>query len=276
MRLHAAVAPLEARAWSRSVEQVSGVEEAGGNDSEAAPEHPVGQDGARADTPWPQGMTFGRADKVCMTLFVALGLFSLAMLPLRPVILAMEPLALVALTGSRTGMVASGALAAVGQASWPLALAVGTLSIVKFDLVYWWAGRLWGDWFIASLVGTSKGARKRAKRAEAVARRYAFWAIALTYLPVPIPSAIIYAVLGTAGMSLRRFLVIDLLWAFVVQSGYLYLGYRIGEPAVALLEEYARYSWYLAIAIIVVIVVGSIRAARARNRKSAARGDFTS
>lgn len=228
-----------------------------------------GPGGASAATPerpktlWPEGTQFGRADKICGSLLAFITAFSLVMLPLRPVILGMEPLALVALTGSRTGMVASGALAATGHGWWPVALVIGTLSLVKFHWIFWWAGKLWGDWFVASLVGPGEKAAKRAKRAEAITRKYDVLAMLLTFIPfVPVPSPIVYAILGTSGTSLRRFLALDVLWALVLQSLYLYLGWRIGEPAVRLLDEFATYSWYLTGAILVFIVVGAFRAAR--------------
>lgn len=248
------------------------------DDAPAAAGVPAASDPARAGkkqtTPWPEGTQFGRADKICAWLLGLTMAFGLVMLPLRPVVLGLAPLALVALTGSRTGLVACGALAATGQ-TWmaPVALVIGVVSLVKFDPVFWWAGRLWGDWFIASMVGPSAGAQKRAKRAERLTRRYDVLAIAVTFIPfVPIPRSIVLAVLGTSGTSLRRFLAIDLVCAVALQTTWLYLGWRIGEPAVHLLDEFAKYSWYLTGAIVLFVVVASMRAARAEQRKEAQRG----
>ena len=131
-----------------------------------------------------------------VVLGVLFAVYGLAMIPLRPVILGLAPLVLVTLTGSMTGMVMCGAFAATGASWWPFALILGTLGAMKFDPIFWWAGKLWGDQFIASMVGPTPRARKRAQRAEALAKKYDVLAILITYIPfLPIPGAIIYAVL---------------------------------------------------------------------------------
>ena len=209
------------------------------------------------------GHTFGREDKICASLIGLMTVYGLAMIPLRPVILGLAPLVLVTLTGSMTGMVMCGAFAATGASWWPFALILGTLGAMKFDPIFWWAGKLWGDQFIASMVGPTPRARKRAQRAEALAKKYDVLAILITYIPfLPIPGAIIYAVLGAAGTSLKRFLTITVLGAFVTRVLYFILGYQIGEPAVAALEVFNKYMWYVSIALLVGIVAVSMRSAR--------------
>ena len=229
-------------------------------------------------TLWPKGTQFGRADKICLALIVGVTVFGLIMMPARPIILTWAPLAIVALTGSRSGMVACGALAAVGAAGMPTPMAiavplvVGTISVVKFDPIYWWAGKLWGDWFIKAMAGQTERQQRRAARAEALARRYMVPAIGITYIPyVPLPVAIIHAVLGTAGVSLRKFIAVDLVFAAIAQIGYFTLGWFIGEPAVQLLEELAKYSLWLALAVIVFIFVGSYRASMKAEKEKAQR-----
>ncbi|MBO3130258.1 DedA family protein [Dermatophilus congolensis] len=224
-------------------------------------------------TLWPQGTKFGRADRICLGLIIGVTVFGLIMMPARPVILTWSPLVIVALTGSRTGLVACGALASTGQAGMPtplaiaLPLVIGVISMVKFTPIYWWAGKLWGDWFITALAGQTERQQKRAARAESLARRYMIPAIGLTYVPfVPIPAAIIHAVLGASGTSLKKFLSVNLVFAAIVQSIYFTMGWYIGEPAVALLDELAKYSLWLALGIFVFIMIGSFRTA-ARTEK---------
>lgn len=217
------------------------------------------------------GHTFGREDKICASLIGLMTVYGLAMIPLRPVVLGLAPLVLVTLTGSMTGMVMCGAFAATGATWWPFALVLGTFGAMKFDPIFWWAGKLWGDQFIASMVGPTPRARKRAKRAEALAKKYDVLAILITYIPfLPIPGAIIYAVLGAAGTSLKRFLTITVLGSFVTRVAYFALGYQIGEPAVAALEEFNKYMWYVSIALLVGIVFVSIRSARKQAEVEAA------
>lgn len=203
--------------------------------------------------PWGHKPT--RTDKWCFGAITFLGLFSLSLLPFRAALITMPFLA-AALTGSRTGVVMIGALTAVGEPTWwPFWLAVAVVSVAKFDVVYFWAGKLWGRGIFEMVAGKSPRARRNAERAEKFAQKYAVPALFVTYLPIPVPAAVIYATLGAAGMRWRIFVAFDLLFAAVVQALYFYLGYRIGEPAVELVKEYGKYTWYLAIAILVGMIV---------------------
>lgn len=203
--------------------------------------------------PW--GHQPRRADLWCFGAITALGLYSLALLPFRAVLIT-KPFLAAVLTGSRTGVVMIGALAATGQAAWwPIWLVIATLSVMKFDLVYFWAGRLWGQGIFEMVAGKSPRARRNAERAERFARKYAVPALFVTYLPIPLPAAVIYATLGAAGMTWRKFVAFDILFAAITQTVYFVLGYRIGAPAVQVVAEYGRYTWYLALAILLGMIV---------------------
>ncbi|WP_051209486.1 DedA family protein [Propionicicella superfundia] len=217
--------------------------------------------------PW-QGRKPGRRDIACMALIFAVAAYSLVMLPLRPVMLGFTPHLLAGL-GYRTGVVMIGALAATGDPWWPLLLVLASLMAMKFDWIYWWAGKLWGRGIIEMWSGRSARARKRNARAERLALKYETLAILLTYLPIPLPAAVIYAVLGWAGTSLRKFLVVDAIGAVLSTAAYMGLGFLLGAPAVQLIEQYNTYLWYVSLAI-VVVMVGSVilnerRRARARD-----------
>ena len=111
---------------------------------------------------------------------------------------------------------------------------------------------------VEMVAGRSQRSRRNAERAESVARRYGTLAMAITFLPVPLPASVIYAALAAAGMSWRRFLFLDVLFGFVLQCIYMYLGFRIGEPAVEIVKVYADYAWYVTIAIIVFMIVSAM------------------
>jgi membrane protein DedA with SNARE-associated domain len=196
----------------------------------------------------------GRADILCWAGFSVSGIIGLIMIPLRPILIAHNVLLLVAITGSRSGLVTTGALAAVGRADWwPIALVVGILSCVKWDPLFWWAGKLWGRGLIDVVAGRSKWAAKNADRAERLARRFAVPAVLLAYI-VPLPAAVIYATVGMAGMRLRTFLAVDLFGSVVLCSLYVYLGHRLGQHAVDVVEVIARYSGYISIGLLVIII----------------------
>ncbi|NNG21389.1 DedA family protein [Naumannella sp. ID2617S] len=202
--------------------------------------------------PWGHKPT--RSDIACFTLISALGFYALALLPFRAVLVT-KPFLAAALTGSRTGVVMIGALTATGEPThWPFWLVIATLSVMKFDPVYFWAGKLWGRGVFEMVAGRSPRARRNAERAEKIAQRFAIPAILLTYLPIPLPAAVIYATLGAAQMSWRRFIGVNLVFAATMQSLYFYLGHRIGEPAVDVVREYGKYAWYVSIAILIGMI----------------------
>jgi membrane protein DedA with SNARE-associated domain len=212
----------------------------------------------------------GRADILCWVGFSITGLIGLIMIPLRPVLLGHSPLALVAITGSRSGLVTSGALGAVGRADWwPLALVIGIISSMKWDPLFWWAGRLWGRGMIDVVAGRSRWAARTAEKAEWLGRRYGVPAVLLCYV-LPLPAAVVYATVGMAGMRLRTFIVVDLIGSAIVCSFYVWLGFRLGQNAVNIVDLIAKYSGYISIALLAAIVINGI--VQSNRRKSTAAG----
>lgn len=203
--------------------------------------------------PWKHKPT--RSDIACFTAMMVVTVYGLVMMPLRPVLLTLSPYILASL-GHRTGVVMLGANAAIHPNPWwaPM-LVVASLSVMKFDWIWWWAGKLWGRALIEHQAEQSPRAKKRVERAERLTQRYDILAMGLTYLPIPIPAGVIYMALGISGTSLKKFLAVDFVFAALAQSFYMYLGYRIGEPAVRWLNEYGKYMWYLSIAILVGMFV---------------------
>lgn len=200
----------------------------------------------------------GRRDLWCLGLLLFVGIFAWAMIPLRAYLIAANPLLLVGLSGSRSGTVTIGALAAVGRADVLPGLLLGIPSVMKFDLVYFWAGKLWGDGFMHAFASRSKRSARNAAKAQRFAQRFGVPAILISYLPIPIPSGVIYATVAAAGMTWRKFILVNLAAATVLQSLYMYLGYSIGEPAVELVDVYARYSTRVSLGILAVMIVLAI------------------
>ncbi|MBK9696355.1 MAG: VTT domain-containing protein [Propionibacteriaceae bacterium] len=196
--------------------------------------------------PWRHQPT--RQDIACFSWLGVVAVYSLVMMVARPTLLGFAPHVLASL-GSWSGFVMVGALAATGDPWWPLVWALGSLGLIKFDWIYWWAGRLWGRNLIEAWSGRSERARRTNLLAERFARRFETLAIMVTFLPLPLPRAVIFAVLGEAGTSLRKFLTVSALSSVVSAGCYLAVGYWIGEPAVAVMDTYGRYLLYLSLAI---------------------------
>jgi membrane protein DedA with SNARE-associated domain len=201
--------------------------------------------------PWKRKPT--RSDYLCLGWLSAAGVYGIVISILRPGLLDLAPHVLASL-GSWTGSVLIGARAAVGDGWWPLIWVLGTLGLVKFDWVYWWAGKLWGRGLIDTWSGRSARAKRLNARAERFARKYDVWAIVIAMLPIPLPRAVVLAVLGEAGTSLRKLMTVSIASAFVMMGVYLAIGYWIGEPAVTLVETYGRYLWYVTLALLVFVV----------------------
>jgi membrane protein DedA with SNARE-associated domain len=107
---------------------------------------------------------------------------------------------------------------------------------------------------LETFTGNSKMSKRRAEIVLKFTHRYETLAVVATYLPLPLPMALIYAAVGASGMRLRKFLIIDIITAAVSQAGWLWLGWSIGEPAVRIVRIYADYSLYVTIGILVVML----------------------
>ncbi len=203
--------------------------------------------------PWRHKPT--RTDLACYAWIAVVGIWALATLPLRAILIGWSPPAAAMIMGGRTSVVATGAWVWAHGGPWILYWLVAALSLVKFSWVYWWAGKLWGSNIITILAGQSARAQRRADRAVRVTNRFWLLAIFLTFLPIPFPMPVVFAALGAAGTPLKRFLPPVIAISALFQAGYLALGYWIGEPAVKLVELYAQYMWYFTIALLVVMLV---------------------
>ncbi len=202
----------------------------------------------------------GRADIACMTWFGVIAVFTLILLPTRVWLMAAAPGFLAMITGGRTAVAASGALASVGQMPyWPAVLAVATVLSLKFDWVYWWAGRLWGRGMIEVWAGKSKRSARNYARAERWAEKLGPLGFFIAYVPIPLPlMQVVFVLAGAAGMSLKRFLIYDYIASTVWLIGFFVLGWRLGKPVVDVLDLYAKVAGYVAIGIIVVILAGAM------------------
>ncbi len=211
-----------------------------------------------------------KADYWCLAWFGFAGLFGLAMIPLRAWLLGLDPPIQLALTGSRFGAASTGALAAAGQVGhWLLYLLIGSAVGIKFDWIYWWAGKLWGRGILDVQAGQSKRTARNIARAERWAAKLGWIGIFLAYVPIPLPIALVVFVLaGMTEMPLWKFLALDFAAKLLWTCGYFALGWWIGEPVVYVLEQYARVANWIAIALLVIVFAGMFRN---RARKGGAR-----
>ncbi|WP_257202871.1 DedA family protein [Corynebacterium cystitidis] len=198
----------------------------------------------------------GKADYWCLGWLGFIGVFGMAMIPLRAWLLGLSPEMMLALTGSRLGAASTGALAAVGEApGWIWYLLIGSLVAIKFDWVYWWAGKLWGRGMLDVYAQQSARTARNIDRVDRWTQKLGWFGIFLAYLPIPLPIALVVFIMsGATGMKLRTFMVLNFIAKTVWNLGYFALGYAIGEPVVYVLEQYQKVAGWVAIGLVVVIM----------------------
>ena len=215
----------------------------------------------------------GRPDLACMAWIGVITIWGLAMIPLRGWLMGHSVPVLVGLTGSRSAIAALGSLVRVGEfGPWIWPMLAGLAMSVKFDWVYWWAGKLWGRGMIEVWAGQSARAGRNYARAERWALKWGALGIFIAYVPIPLPiMAVVFVLAGASGMSWRRFMVLDIIASALWQTFYFLLGFGIGEPAVRVLKVYAQYANYVAVGLVVVVVIMVItRSAKQTKAKPAA------
>lgn len=206
-----------------------------------------------------------KADIACWAAITLSGLYYLVILPWRASLVGTHPVISELLNGSTEAIISGAAFAKVGHGSLAIVLLAAIPGLMKFDLIYWWAGRLWGEKILELFLGRSKRQRRRSERFVARVNRWGprfTWPAVLVAIFLPIPQAIIYAVAGWTGMRMVTFLILDVIgtlsWAGMLAG----LGWALGQHAVSVAQAVSRYGLWVTIAIVVLVVAGQIRSAR--------------
>jgi membrane-associated protein len=204
-----------------------------------------------------------RAEIACVSGIAFKTVFALVLLPLTPSLLGTDPVLLEALRGSTSGMASAGAFARVGETSLVLAILAPLPTLIFATPFFWWAGRLWGPKAAATLGGGHPNAEKWAQRSGAYLER--FGGLTVTVAPfLPIPASFVYAAAGWTGMSLRRFMVFDLIGMLAWIGLIVGLGYAVGHPAVQVAKAISHYALLFTIVVVALaFAVGVLRARRA-------------
>jgi membrane-associated protein len=210
----------------------------------------------------PRSAARRRAEIACVGGIAFKTVVALVLLPLTPTLLGTNPVLLEALRGSTSSLASGGAFARVGEASLLLAILAPLPTLLFATPFFWWAGRLWGPQAAAVMSGGHPSAERWAQRSGAHLERFGGLAVVLApYLPVP--SAFIYAAAGWTGMSLRRFLLYDVLGLLAWIGLIVGLGYGIGRPAVHVAKTISHYGLIATLVLVfVAVAIGSIRARR--------------
>lgn len=206
----------------------------------------------------------GKADIACWAAIVGSGLYLLAILPFRAALVGTHPVIAELTNGSTESVIAAAAFARVGKASLAVVILVAFPGLMKFDLVWWWAGHLWGERVIGIVAGKRKSAQKYLARVQRWGWRFSWPAVIVSPF-LPIPNTIIYVIVGVAGMRLGTFIVLDIIGTALWVGLLVGLGYELGQRAVTVAQTISHYSLWVSLGIVVLVVAGQFRASRRKS-----------
>ncbi|MBV9093555.1 MAG: VTT domain-containing protein [Streptosporangiaceae bacterium] len=243
-------------------------EQAGTAEPEAAP-RPTARDDPRL--PW-KGRP-RRADIACWAGIMLSGIYYWALLPFRAPLVGTHPVLLEVLNGSTEAIVAAAAFARVGHGTLLVVLLAAVPGLMKFDPLYWWAGRLWGERIVLLLSGNSRRGPRYMARVRRWGRKFSWPAVVISPF-LPIPNVIIYAAAGWAGMRLITFCILDLIGSLLWAGMLAGLGYALGHRAVVVAQTVSHYGLWLSLALVAAVVIAQVRSQRRMARLSRARGEL--
>jgi membrane-associated protein len=234
--------------------------------AEPAEAVPVAADGGPPRATWddpriPWAGKPRRVDILCWAGITLSGIFYWTVLPFRAALVGTHPVLLELLNGSTEAIVAGAAFARVGHGSLVVVVLAALVGLVKFDPLFWWAGRLWGERVIALLGGRRNRGAKYMDRVHRWGRKFTWPAMIISPF-LPIPSAIIFVIAGWAGMRLLTFIILDIIGTLLWVGLLVGLGYELGHHAVVVAQAVSHYGLWISIALVVVIVFFQVRSQR--------------
>jgi membrane-associated protein len=181
-------------------------------------------------------------DLLCLAGVALSGLYALAMIALTPELIATRPVLLELLSGSTSSIMAAGAFSGVGsKLHLAVVIAAALPGLMKFDLLFWCAGVMWGRRVMEMLAGRSRLGAAFARQAERRHSRFAGPAVLLSAF-LPVPSPLVYAAAGWAGLRLLPFIILDLIGSAVWAALLAVLGYLLGASGVAAANLVSHYA----------------------------------
>lgn len=190
-----------------------------------------------------------RGDKLLLGSIFGIMAVMMALLPLRPLLIANHPILLEFVTGSLSAIGAGAAFARIGEAPLWLVIFAGVFGMMKFDWLFWLTGKRWGN-KIVQLFAPGERAQKLVKRAEG----FNPWALRLLVMAGSfpgIPAAVVYAFAGVNKMRVGTFLVFNVLGSAIMTGLLAGLGFGLGQRAVDIVLLVDKYALWFTLAIVV-------------------------
>jgi membrane protein DedA with SNARE-associated domain len=201
----------------------------------------------------------GRPQAADVALLVAIGAvitFGFAMRAIRPLLIASHPVLLEFLNGGLAEIGVAAAFARIGEVPLWLVIVAGTVGIMKFDWLTWWAGRRWGPGMIALFT-----TRERAERLTQRAQHFPPWLIGLAVIAAPlpgVPGVVMTMLAGWTGMRLRTFLALNAIGALLTTALVAGVGVALGQRAVDVVLLIDRFAIWVAVGLVVATVAAPL------------------
>jgi membrane-associated protein len=194
-------------------------------------------------------------DVLCVVAIAVSAVYAVATIPLTPMLISTHPVLLELLTGSNSSVMAAGAFSDIdSKMQLYVAVFAALPGMMRFDWVFWWAGRLWGRRIVAKLGERSPRSAALARVAETRGRRYAGPLVALAAFLPDGASTAVYAAAGWTGLPLLWFIFFDTLGSAAWTSLLAGCGYWLGSDGVAMADLISRYA-FVSICVIVAVLV---------------------
>lgn len=220
----------------------------------------------RKVAPWDGPMR--RSDWFLIIATLAVVVLNLASMPFRPLLLASYPVALAAVTGSLSAVGAGAAFARIGETDLWLVAAAGVFGMIKFDWLFWLAGRRWGAKII-ELWAPGAGAKRFVERVRSAPRWVLPLAVVAAALP-GVPAPAVFALAGMGRVRLLPFMAFNAIGAALIAGLVAGLGYGIGQHAVDVVLAVDEYALWITLGIVVVISIrAGIKGQKEHNAKKA-------
>lgn len=203
-----------------------------------------------------------RADLLLFAALMAMGIFSLAMIPFRAWLLT-EPLAYTLIVGGYTSAVVAGANASVGNGHLLVYLLCTVVGAVKFMPIYWLMGRRWGMEFIDMSLQYMPRAHRIFQRAvKSETSRTTVWTLSLIplgYLPGPVPGTILNAVAGLLKVRLLIVLLVNIASILAINGLMMWLGFHFGDQVLDVVEVVNKYLLWITFGLLAVVFLQARR-----------------
>jgi membrane protein DedA with SNARE-associated domain/rhodanese-related sulfurtransferase len=152
-------------------------------------------------------------------------------------------------------LIAAGALAGSGRMTFVVALGLAIIACLLSDMVWYEAGRRWGDQILRFIYGLALDPDGAARRSKEAFVRHGLRTLMLAKFVAGLDAAA-PSLAGLSGISRLRFIAFDAVGAAVWSGAYAGLGYVLGKDRVAAYAARLGMFWVIVVLAALAVYVG--------------------